>query len=42
MEIMKGSLRDMESRMRKTKLVSEFLKETIDKIIQNQKDMNLM
>lgn len=35
MEIMKGSLRDMESRMRKTKLVSEFLKETIDKIIQN-------
>ena len=42
MEIMKESLRDMESRMRKTKLISEFLKETIDRIIQNYKDMNLM
>ena len=42
MEIMKESLRDMKSRMRKTKLISEFLKETIDRIIQNYKDMNLM
>ena len=42
MEIMKESLRDMESRMRKTKLISEFLKETVDRIIQNYKDMNLM
>lgn len=42
MEIMKESLRDVESRVRKTKLVSEFLKETIDNIIQNYKDMNLM
>lgn len=42
MEIMKESLRDMKSRMRKTKLIYEFLKETIDRIIQNYKDMNLM
>ena len=42
MEIMKETLRDMESRMRKTKLISEFLKETVDRIIQNYKDMNLM
>lgn len=42
MEIMKESLRDMESRMRKTKLMSEFLRETIVRIIQNYKDMNLM
>ena len=34
MEIAKESLRDMKSRMRKTKLMSEFLKETIVRIIQ--------
>ena len=42
MEIMKESLRDMESRMRKTKMISELLNEKIDRIIQNYKDMNLM
>lgn len=41
MDYMKEGLSGMEGKMRKTQLISELCKETIDRISQNGKDKNL-